>query len=37
MIKQCLDVHQMQHLQEMGMELKETMMYWTNNHKEKQD
>lgn len=26
--KQCLDVQQMQHLQEMGMELKETMMYW---------
>ena len=27
----------MQHLQELGLELKETMMYWTNNHKEKQD
>lgn len=26
--KQCLDVHQMQHLQELGLELKETMMYW---------
>lgn len=28
MSKQCLDVHQMQHLQEMGLELKETMLYW---------
>ena len=28
MSKQCLDVQQMQHLQELGMELKETMMYW---------
>lgn len=28
MSKQCLDVHQMQHLQELGMELKETMLYW---------
>lgn len=26
--KQVLDVHQMQHLQELGLELKETMMYW---------
>lgn len=26
--KQVLDVQQMQHLQEMGLELKETMMYW---------
>ena len=26
--KQCLDVHQMQHLQELGLELKETMLYW---------
>lgn len=29
MSKQCLDVHQMQHLQELGLELKDTMMYWT--------
>ena len=35
--KQILDVQQMQHLQELGLKLKETMMYWTNNHKEKQD
>ncbi len=35
--KQVLDVQQMQHLQELGLELKETMLYWTNNHKEKQD
>ena len=28
MSKQCLDVQQMQHLQELGMELKETMQYW---------
>ena len=28
MSKQCLDVHQMQHLQEMGLKLKETMLYW---------
>lgn len=28
MTKQCLDVQQMQHLQEMGMKLKETMLYW---------
>ncbi len=26
--KQCLDAHQMQHLQELGLELKETMLYW---------
>ena len=26
--KQVLDVQQMQHLQEMGMKLKETMLYW---------
>ena len=26
--KQVLDVHQMQHLQELGLELKETMLYW---------
>ena len=26
--KQCLDVQQMQHLQELGLELKETMLYW---------
>ena len=28
MSKQCLDVQQMQHLQELGLELKETMLYW---------
>ena len=28
MTKQCLDVQQMLHLQELGMELKETMLYW---------
>lgn len=28
MTKQCLDVHQMQHLQELGLELKETLLYW---------
>lgn len=28
MSKQCLDVQQMQHLQELGMELKESMMTW---------
>ena len=28
MTKQVLDVQQMQHLQEMGLELKETMLYW---------
>ena len=28
MSKQVLDVHQMQHLQELGIELKETMLYW---------
>ena len=26
--KQILDVHQMQHLQELGLKLKETMLYW---------
>lgn len=26
--KQILDVHQMQHLKELGMELKDTMLYW---------
>lgn len=26
--KQILDVHQMQHLQELGLEMKETMLYW---------
>lgn len=26
--KQVLDMHQMQHLQELGLKLKETMMYW---------
>ena len=28
MPKQVLDVQQMQHLQELGMELKETILYW---------
>lgn len=28
MDKQCLDVQQMQHLKELGLELKETMMRW---------
>jgi hypothetical protein len=28
MTKQVLDIMQMQHLQELGMELKETMLYW---------
>lgn len=28
MSKQVLDVYQMQHLQELGLELKETMLYW---------
>ena len=28
MSKQCLDVQQMQHLQELGMELKETILVW---------
>ena len=28
MEKQCLDVQQMQHLQELGLEPKETMLYW---------
>lgn len=28
MSKQCLDIEQMQHLQELGMELKDTMLYW---------
>ena len=27
-LKQVLDVQQMQHLQELGLELKETMLYW---------
>ena len=27
-MKQVLDVQQMQHLQELGLELKETMLYW---------
>ena len=26
--KQILDVHQMYHLQELGLEMKETMLYW---------
>ena len=28
MDKQCLDLKQMQHLQELGLEVKDTMMYW---------
>lgn len=28
MTKQCLDIKQMQHLQELGLELKETMLNW---------
>lgn len=28
MSKQCLDVQQMQHLQKLGLKLKETMLYW---------
>ena len=28
MTKQVLDVKQMQHLQELGLELKETLLYW---------
>ena len=28
MTKQVLDVQQMQHLQELGLELKETILYW---------
>lgn len=28
MTKQVLDIMQMQHLQELGLELKETMLYW---------
>lgn len=28
MSKQCLDVQQMQHLKELGLKLKETMLYW---------
>ena len=28
MIKQVLSIEQMQHLQELGMELKDTMLYW---------
>ena len=28
MTKQVLDVQQMQHLQELGLEMKETMLYW---------
>jgi len=27
-MKQCLDIEQMQHLQEFGLELKKTTMYW---------
>ena len=32
MSKQCLDVQQMQHLQELGLEMKETMLYWCRIH-----
>ena len=28
MSKQCLDVQKIQHLQELGLKLKETMLYW---------
>ena len=28
MNKQCLDIKQMQHLQELGLKLKETLLYW---------
>ena len=35
--KQVLDVQQMQHLQELGLEMKETILYWVNIHKEKKD
>lgn len=33
MKKQVLDVKQMQHLQELGLELKDTMLYWVKPHK----
>ena len=33
MSKQVLDVQQMQHLQELGLELKDTMIYWSKPHK----
>lgn len=32
MSKQCLDVRQMLHLQELGLEMKETMLYWCRIH-----
>ena len=32
MSKQVLDIEQMQHLQELGMELKETLLYWCRIH-----
>ena len=32
MSKQCLDVQQMQHMQELGLEMKETMLYWCRIH-----
>lgn len=32
MSKQCLDVQQMQHLQEMGLNLGETLLYWCRIH-----
>ena len=32
MTKQILDVQQMQHLQELGLDMKETMLYWCRIH-----
>lgn len=32
MSTQCLDVQQMLHLQELGLEMKETMLYWCRIH-----
>lgn len=32
MSKQVLDIEQMQHLQELGLELKETLLYWCRIH-----
>ena len=32
MSKQVLDLEQMQHLQELGLEMKETMLYWCRIH-----
>ena len=33
MSKQVLSIEQMQHLQELGLELKDTMIYWSKPHK----